>query len=145
MKREPHLIDLMCDCHEGRLPRKSRPSAASRRSCGMGHADGDGAGGQTLYANGFGPVSMLNGCGARNCSVPGAVERLVKKIGVAATRDVQTQAGAGLFVVFGRDGQYSMHWTADETAVLEALAAGLAEVAARGNGGLKFTSARREI
>jgi hypothetical protein len=70
---------------------------------------------------------------------PEAVAHLVQNVGEAAAREIQKQAGDSLLVAFGRDDEdFSLHWTSDETAVLEALSAGMAEMDSRPPGGGLF-------
>ena len=59
---------------------------------------------------------------------PEAVAELTREVGEEAARGIMAQAGGALFVSFGREGFYTLAWTQDEDAVLEALEAGLAEV-----------------
>ena len=101
MRREPHLIDLMCDCHEGRLPRKGRPPAASRRS-----RDWDTPTGTERTAEHVTPAAAarsqcLGGAGWPNqaASTPGPFANLPD--------DKKSRWGAGITA----EEMHQMHWT----------------------------------
>ncbi len=73
-------------------------------------------------------------------SLAEARAQLSKDIGEPAAQDIVRQAGErALFVVYGRDGNFSLAWTPTESVVLEALEAGLAEVGTSPPGcGMRF-------
>jgi hypothetical protein len=64
-------------------------------------------------------------------NVPDALASVARIVGDDMARNARAEAGTGLFVVYGRNGDYTLH-TGDDSAVIEAVATGLNDAAMPG-------------